>query len=184
MKIEFKDVETGEDGCIWYDLYVKTDDRDWHRAVDVYFTSDEESIKTIIYQSKNCNAIVKNFNEYIEQYKLPISCFEPMENLCDYDSPWGVINGGVTILANMDFTNFEVGFETYDSGSYWEPPSMDYNEHSNEKTIMDALMEAFKLSMEDSYNMWNLDNWESHEPVIEEERYDDLYDETTWKNSL
>jgi hypothetical protein len=152
--IEFKWEEFLDEDRSWSALFVKTDDKDWHMADPNYGTEDEKEIRMIIRNTKFCNTILDSFITFIKTEGTELTYKTP-KYLHDWDAPWGVDFGGVTLFTDKDFNEFEVGYESYDSGSYWEPPSTDYLEHSKHKSLTDALFAAYGVLLKDEYHRWN-----------------------------
>jgi hypothetical protein len=152
--IQFEYQEFLEDDKSWSALFVKTDDKDWHMAEPNYGTEDESEIRMIIRNTKFCNTILDSFIKFLKTkgteltYKIP-------EYITDLDSPWGIEFDGVSVMTDKDFNEFEVGYESHDSGSYWEPPSTDYVEHFNHKSLTNALFAAYSLLLKDEFHRWN-----------------------------
>lgn len=157
--IEFKveRFEESEDHS-WDALLVKTPEKDWHLAEIEYGCEDESTIRNIIRNTKFCDAQVKSFCEFIKVDVFPKCNFTD-----DLDSPWGIDMGGVTVVANEDFSDFEVGYEVYYPGGYWEPPDYDYCVHGNYKRLMRALFIAYALTQENEFNMQQEANMEIFE---------------------
>jgi hypothetical protein len=110
-------------------------------------------------QIKFANKEVEVFLKFVESnLKQKISVF-PNEFYQDMDGYWGMNFDGITIMANEDFTEFEVGHEAYDSGSYLEPPTTDYVEHSKHKTLELALLAMLSLWVGMSYRNFRESQW-------------------------
>lgn len=106
--------------------------------------------RTVNYNNSVCERLLEFANK---ELLLNISS-EPLDWACDMDSPWGLNFGGVTLFANEDFTEYEVGHETYDSGSYWEPPSSDYAKDSTHKDFTSAMWAVINLWVQYRYQNW------------------------------
>jgi len=152
--ITFKWDEFFDDDRSWSALFVKTDDRDWHMAEPNYGTEDESEIRMIIRNIKFCNSILDSFIAFLKTKGTELTYKTP-DYFTDWNSPWMVDFGGVSVIADEDFNTFEVGCESHDSGSYWEPPSADYVEHSNHKSLTNALFAAYGALLKDEFQRWN-----------------------------
>ena len=116
-------------------------------------------METLDRQVKFANKEVEVFLQFVEtNLKQKINMF-PNDIVDDFDSPWGKCFDGITIMANQDFTEFEVGHETYDNGSYWEPPSSDYVEHSKHRLLETALLTMLSLWVGMSYRNFKESQW-------------------------
>jgi hypothetical protein len=90
---------------------------------------------------------LKTLNEKFAQFELVKDSYK------DYDCIYMMMLDGISIMWDGD-RNFEVGYETYDSGSYWEPPSSDYVEYSQHKTIHGAFGDALGLYINNWYTQY------------------------------
>ena len=72
----------------------------------------------------------------------------------------------MTQPAIEDFNEFEVGYEVYEGGSYWEPSTTDYAEHSKHKTLELALLAMLSLWVGMSYRNFQESQW-AEESVAE-----------------
>lgn len=113
--------------------------------------------RSIEYANKECEIFV-GYCDNILHKKLN---HEPLNYIDDLDSPWGVNFDGVTIIANKDFTEFEVGHEVYDPGDYWNPPESDYAEYSKHERLHDALLDILILWLKFDHKNWTETQWVS-----------------------
>jgi hypothetical protein len=116
-------------------------------------------MKTQERQIKFANKEVEVFLQFVETHLKQKINTVPNEFYQDMDGYWGMNFDGITIMANEDFTEFEVGYETYDNGGYWEPPSLDYTEHSKHKTLELALLAMLSLWVGMSYRNFKESQW-------------------------
>lgn len=116
-------------------------------------------METLERQIKFADKEVEVFLQFVETHlKQKINTF-PNDIVDAFDSPWGKNFDGITIMANQDFTEFEVGYEPYDNGSYWEPPSSDYVEHSKHRLLEPALLTMLSLWVGMSYRNFKESQW-------------------------
>lgn len=120
---------------------------------------------------KYCDREVKVFLEYCKEILKKELKPEELVYLADMDSPWGLNFGGVTVYANEDFSEYEVGYEVYEPGSYWEPPFSDYCEYSKHKNLNNALWDVLKLWLQYDYRNWQESQY-AEELVAELEEYE------------
>lgn len=107
---------------------------------------------------KYCESVCDDILRFVKRsYNIRIKS-EPLDWISDVDSPWGRIFDGITILANEDFTEYEVGYEIWDNGSRWEPPSSDYKEDSKHKDIHSAVWRVVVLWMQDHFQNWRMES--------------------------
>jgi|TARA_R110002110_G_scaffold184875_2_gene391763 hypothetical protein len=119
----------------------------------------------LVKQIKFANKEVEVFLQFVKtKLGQEISMF-PIE-LDDFEVPWGKNFDGITIMANEDFNEFEVGYEVYEGGSYWEPSTTDYAEHSKHKTLELALLAMLSLWVGMSYRNFQESQW-AEESVAE-----------------
>ena len=138
-----------DDEKTWDALFVKIDDGPWHMADVHYNTEDEAEILSIIRSRKYNNSQLKNFVDFMETKGVKLN---PTDVSIDLGIKWGIDLGGVSIL--QDDGDFEVGYEAYDSGSYWEPPSSDYVEVGSFNRLGAALFEAYALLLNMEFTNW------------------------------
>jgi hypothetical protein len=144
--IEFQYETFQDEDNSWEALFVKTPDRDWHMAEPNYGTEDKLMITNIIRNIEYNESVRKSFNAFLKELNPKFGQFEKVEDpMGSYDSLYAVSLDGI-IISIMNF-EYLVGYETYDSGSYWEPPSSDYVEHSTHKNIRSAFGDAIGLYM-------------------------------------
>ena len=117
--------------------------------------TDESLQRNIKCSTKECE-VFAGYCETVLHKKLK---YEPLNNVEDFDSPWGMDFDGVTVVANEDFTEFEVGHEQYHPGTYWNPPETDYVEYSRHKTINNALWDVLTLWLKFDYSNWQESQW-------------------------
>lgn len=106
-----------------------------------------------------CNKEVEVFTSYCETVLHKKLKYEPLSYISDLDSPWGMNFDGVTVFANEDFTEFEVGHEHYDPGTYWNPPETDYIEYSKHERLFNALWDVLVLWLKNDYQNWQESQW-------------------------
>lgn len=160
--IEFKTEEFLEDDDRWSALFVKTPDKDWHMANPNYGTEDEFEIRNIISRIQYFNSIKDSYNEFLKGMNIEDQFNRVDDSLGCYDSLYALILDGVILFETED-RKFEVGYETYDSGSYWEPPSSDYNTYSTHKSLLGAIGDAVGLYMGNRFQQMqeaSFDNFE------------------------
>ena len=112
-------------------------------------TNEQHNQRIIEFNNKE----VAVFVEYCKSLNQELKP-EELQYLADFDSPWGVNFGGVTVFSNEDFTEYEVGYEVYETGSYWEPPFSDYVEYSKHTRLHQALWDVLKLWLQYDYQRW------------------------------
>lgn len=112
-------------------------------------------MKTLEKRIKFADKEVEVFLKFVEsQLKQRINTF-PNKFYQDMDGYWGMNFDGITIMANNDFTEFEVGYELYDSGG----SPTDYAEHSKHKTLELALLAMLSLWVGMSYRSFQESQW-------------------------
>jgi hypothetical protein len=146
MEIEFMVERFEDDDSSWEALFVKTPERDWHMAQPNYGTEDEFEIRSIISRVRYFDSLKDSYNEFLKGMNIEDQFNKVDDSLGSYDSLYTLILDGVIIFETAD-GQFEVGYETYDSGSYWEPPSLDYNTHSTHKSLFGAINDAVGIYM-------------------------------------
>jgi hypothetical protein len=72
---------------------------------------------------------------------------------------WAVEFDSITIIANNSLDEFEVGYESFIPGSYWEPESGDYVEYSKNTNIKDAFFSVVRLYLEWEYENFLESQW-------------------------
>jgi hypothetical protein len=148
--IEFKVETILEDDCSWENLLVKTPDKDWHDAELTYGVGTESEVRNILRNISYCESVRKSFNGFLKSINEKFGQFERVENsFMSYDTPYGLSLDGVIVIASENFLKFEVGYETYESYGYWEPPSSDFKEYSKHNGFIPALRDALGLYMMD-----------------------------------
>ena len=182
MKIEFKWNEYREHDDSWEELVFNIDDGPWIGAQARYGTEDEDLIKFIIIESDRLLGEVVKVNDDLMNSGNPIFESISEQDLVDYDSNWGVQLGGITVIADYDMKLFTVGYMQFDSGTYFDPPSTDYIEHSEFDNINDALKCAEELWVKfqvDQDEYWNEDyDWEDDfVALFPDEEEDDLFED-------
>ena len=108
---------------------------------------------------KYLNKEVELFSYYVNDVLKVGFTMDPKPFDMDGESVWGVEFDDIYICANETLDKFEVGYGTYDPGSYWEPPSGDYVEYSNRDNIQDALFDVLKIYINWSYKGFLESQW-------------------------
>jgi len=145
--VEFKVETIEEDDCRWSQLLVKTSDRDWHSADLTYGTEDELAIRSLVRNMKYCESVRKDYNDFLKSLNPQFGQFEVLNQNQIYELSLDGI-----LISSEDLRDFEVGYEIYDGGSYWEPPSVDYAEYSKRKNILGAFGDAIGLYINNWYS--------------------------------
>ena len=120
----------------------------------------------LVKQIKFANKEVEVFLQFVETNLKQKISLSPTFDLDDFEVPWVNSFDGITIMANEDFNEFEVGYEVYEGGSYWEPSTTDYAEHSKHKTLELALLAMLSLWVGMSYRNFQESQW-AEESVAE-----------------
>jgi hypothetical protein len=131
-------------------------------------TDEQRKERTIKYLNKEVELFT-----YFYAHKCKVSLtYKELDDVEDNNSNklWAIEFDSITIISNADMDEFEVGYESYIPGSYWEPESGDYLEYSKHDNINDALFDVVKIMLD----------WEYHnflESQYAEECIGELYDE-------
>ena len=121
----------------------------------------------LVKQIKFADKEVEVFLQFVKtKLNQEITECPPNDFTEDLDMPWYKNFDGINISTNRDFTEFEVGYEVYEGGSYWEPSTTDYVEHSKHKTLALALLDMLSLWVGMSYRNFQESQW-AEESVAE-----------------
>ena len=120
-------------------------------------TDVQRNDRTIKYLNKEVELFVKFYSQ-----KCGVNLtYNHDDGFTDKDDNklWAIEFDGVTVISNDTLDEFEVGYESYIPGSYWEPESGDYVEFSKHKSIQDALFDVVKLYWQWEYRNFLESQW-------------------------
>ena len=120
-------------------------------------TDEQHKERTIKYLNKGVELFT---HFYANKCKVNLS-YKELDDVTDnnHNKLWAVEFDGITIISNADLDEFEVGYESYIPGSYWEPESGDYCEYSKHDNINDALFDVVKLFLQWEYSNFLESQW-------------------------
>jgi hypothetical protein len=115
-------------------------------------TDAQRNERIIKYLNKEVELFVNYVNEFLK-LKFTLDP-EPFDN--EGESPWVIMFDDVYICANETFDKFEVGYGTYDPGSWEESPYVEYSTHEK---IQDALFDVVKIYIQWDYKNFLESQW-------------------------
>jgi hypothetical protein len=130
-------------------------------------TDEQRNQRMLNFSNKKVEVFVK-YCEVALDKKLT---YNELSYLSDLDSPWGLNFDGVTVVADEDFNEFEVGYEKYNPGGRWEPPDVEYVTDSTYKELDEALWRVLVVWLQHDYRGWLESQW-VEECVTELEDYE------------
>lgn len=121
-------------------------------------TDEQRRERTIKYLNKEVE-LFTHFYEKKCNVKLKYTLNNHSYSDVDDNLLWAIEFDSITIISNADLDEFEVGYESYIPGSYWEPESGDYCEYSKHDNINDALFDVVKLFLQWEYKNFLESQW-------------------------